>query len=127
MMLHALAFVTSRWWCNFFAETDICFVVTLTSDAADEAFALIKRTIGFLIQKYGLYSAKYCVILRDFNNASTSKISFEEGYSSETELLNRVEAMQKLISPSWLYKDLSAALAAFKSSSVRKDSKKVGF
>ena len=101
--------------------------MTLTSDAADEAFGLIKRTVGFLIQKYGLYSAKYCVILRDFNNASTSKISFEEGYSSESELLNRVEAMQKLISPSWLYKDLSAALAAFKSSSVRKDSKKVGF
>ena len=101
--------------------------MTLTSDAADEAFGLIKRTIGFLIQKYGLSSAKYCVILRDFNNASTSKISFEEGYSSETELLNRVEAMQKLISPSWLYKDLSVALAAFKSSSVRKDSKKVRF
>lgn len=120
-------FVTSRWWFNFFAEAEICFVVTLTSDAADEAFALIKRTIGFLIQKYGLYSTKYCVILRDFNNASTSKISFEEGCSSETELLNKIEAMQKLISPSWLYKDLSAALAAFKSSSVRKDSKKVEF
>ena len=101
--------------------------MTLTSDAADEAFGLIKRTISFLIQNYGLYSAKYCVILRDFNNASISKISFEEGYSSETELLNRVEAMQKLDSPSWLYNDLSAALAAFKSSSVRKDSKKVGF
>ena len=98
--------------------------MTLTSDAVDKAFALIKTTIGFLIQSYGLYSAKYCVILRD---ASTSKISFEEGYSSETELLNRVQAMQKLISPSCLYKDLSAALAAFKSSSVRKDSKKVGF
>ena len=111
---------------NNFAETDTCFVVTMTNDAAcsDETFALIKRTIGYLIQKFGFYSSNYSLILRD-GNSNSSNINFEEVYSSESALLNRVEALQKSDSSPRLYEDLCAARDAFKSPSVRKDSKKV--
>ena len=111
---------------NNFAETDICFVVTMTSDAAcsDETFALIKRTIGYLIQKFGFYSANYSVILRD-GNSNTSNINFEEVHLSESVLLYRVEDLQKSDSSPGLFEDLCAARDAFKSPSVRKDSKKV--
>ena len=112
---------------NNFAETDICFVVTITNDAActDETFALIKRTIGYLIQKFGFCYANYSVILRD-GNSNDSNINFEEDvHSNDSELLNRVEDLQKSDSSSRFYEDLCAARDAFKSPSFRKDSKKV--
>ena len=112
--------------CNNFAETDICFVVAMTNDAAcsDETFALIKRTIGYLIQKFGYYSANYSVILRD-GNSKTVNINFEEVYSSDTALLNRVQALHKSDSSPQLFENLCAARDAFKSPSFREDSKKV--
>lgn len=114
--------------CYYFSETELCFVVTLTKDdsCSDQIFALIKRTISYAIYKYGYYisSSNYSVILREEDSALTN-INFEEVYSSNTALLNRVEALKKSCSPPRLYEDLCAAREAFKSASVRKNSKKV--
>ena len=111
---------------SYVAETEICFVLTLAKDAgcSGEAFDLIKRTMSYIIRKYGYQSANYSVILREEENVTTD-IKFDEVYSSGTSLLNRVEALKKSSSPPRLYEDLCAARDAFKSPSVRNNAKKV--
>lgn len=98
--------------------------MTLSKDATEEAFAQIKRTVSYIIHKYGYQSANYCVVLREDTNA-LGNINFEEVCSSETALLNRVRVLRKSGSSPRLYEDLCAARDAFKSPKVRKESKKV--
>lgn len=100
----------------------MCFVVTLSSDTTEEAFALIKKTVSYLIRKDG--SLNYCLILRDKNN-TLGKINFEEVFPTKTALLKKVEVLQKSKSSPRLFDDLCAAREAFKSPKVRKEAKKV--
>lgn len=112
-----------------FADTEICFVVTLTDkDAEDSAnvFALVKRTISFLVHKYGYHvsRANYCVILREGERA-LSNINFESVHPSDEALRKAIKALQSSSSSPRLYEDLCAVRDAFKGSSVRKNAEKV--
>ena len=104
--------------------------MTLINDAesSEQVFTLIKRTITYLICKYGYYmsSVNYSVILREGDNALTN-INFEEVCSSNNALLSRVKALKNSSSSPRLYDDLCAARDAFKSPTVRKHSEKVRF
>ena len=102
----------------------MCFVVTLSRGATEEAFGLIKRTVSYLIYKYDYLSVNYCLILRDENN-SIGSINFEDVCSDKTALLKRVEVLQKSNSSPRLFDDLCAARDAFKSPKLRKEAKKV--
>lgn len=99
-------------------------MVTLSRGATDEAFALIKNTVSYLICQYGYVSVNYCLILRDENN-SLGNINFEDVCSDKTALLKRVEVLQKSNSSPRLFDDLCAARDAFKSPKVRIEAKKV--
>ena len=99
-------------------------MVTLSKDVTEEAFALIKETVCYLIQKYGYLSVNYCLVLRDENN-SLGNINFEDVCVDKTSLLKRVEVLQKSNSSPRLFDDLCAARDAFKSPKVRKEAKKV--
>ncbi|KAL9984405.1 hypothetical protein ACROYT_G006693 [Oculina patagonica] len=105
-------------------ETEVCFVVTLSKDTTEEAFTLIKRTVSYIIHKYGYHSVNYCLILRDENDA-LGNINFEVVCPSKATLLKKVEEVQKSGSIPQLYEDLCAARDSFKSSKVRKDAKKI--
>ena len=97
--------------------------MTLSSDATEEAFALIRKTVSYLIRKDGR-SVNYCLILRDKNN-TLGNINFEEVCPTKTALLKKVEVLQKSKSSPRLFDDLCAAREAFKSPKVRKEAKKV--
>ena len=102
----------------------MCFVVTLSRDVTEEAFALIKRTVSYLILKYGYLSVNYCLVLRDENN-SLGNINFEDICVDKTALLKRVEVLRKSNSSPRLFDDLCAARDAFRSPKLRKEAKKV--
>ena len=111
---------------NYFADTEICFVLTLTAkdtEGSQLVFALIKRTMSFLVHKYGYHvsSANYSVILHE----GESNINFGSVHSSDEALLNEIKALQSSSSPPRLYEDLCAVRDAFKGSRVRKKAKKV--
>ena len=110
--------------CNYFVETEVCFVVTLSRGATEDAFALIKTTVSYLIYNYGYLSVNYCLISRDENN-SLGNINFDDVCSDKAALLKRVEVLQKSNSSPRLFDDLCAARDAFKSPKVRKQAKKV--
>ena len=113
---------------SYFVETELFFVVTLNKNAAcaEKAFALIQKTISYIIHKYGYRSANYSVILRDEDNA-TSTINLKEVYSSVSSLENRVEALKQPNASPRLYEDLCTARDAFKSTNVRIKAKKVRY
>ena len=98
--------------------------MTLSRDVTEEAFTLIKRTVRYLIHKYGYPSGNYHLVLSDENN-SLSNIKFEVVCEHETALLGKVEELQKSNSDPKLYDDLSAALEAFKGPKLREEAKKV--
>lgn len=103
----------------------MCFVVTMSRDVTEKVFTLIKRTVSYLIYKYGYFSVNYCLVLRDEDN-SPGNINFEDVCADITALLKRVEVLQKSNSSPRLFDDLCAARDAFKSPKVRKEAKKVG-
>ena len=110
---------------NYYSvETEVCFVVTLSRDVTEEAFALIKRTVCYLIHEYGYLSVNYCLVLRDENN-SLGNINFEEVFVDKTALLKRVEVLSKSKSSPRLFDDLCAARDAFRGPKLRKEAKKV--
>ena len=102
----------------------MCFVVTLSRDVTEEAFALIKRTVSYLIHRYGYLSVNYCLVLRDENN-SLGNINFEDVCVDKTALLKRVELLRKSNSSPRLFDDLCAARDAFRGPKLRKEAKKV--
>lgn len=109
---------------NYFVETEVCFVVTLSRDVTEEAFALIKRTVSYLIHTYGYLSVNYCLVLRDENN-SLGNINFEDVCADKTALLKRVELLRKSNSSPRLFDDLCAARDAFRGPNRREEAKRV--
>ena len=102
----------------------MCFVVTLSKDTTEESFDLMKRTMSYIVHKYGYQSANYCLVLRE-ENKMIGNINFGEVCSSETELLKRIEELEKPSSLPGLYEDLCTARNVFQSRKVRQDAKKV--
>ena len=107
---------------DHFSETEICFVLTLGKDTSEEEFNLIKRTINYIVGEYGCHSAKYCVVLR-----GDHKIIDKEGWSTEAELRERIDALQLPNSTSSLCEDLMATRSAFTNQTHRKEAKKVRY
>ena len=107
---------------DYFSETEICFVLTLGKDTSKEEFKLIKRTINYIVGEYGCHSAKYCVVLR-----GDHKIIDKEGWSTEAELRERIDALQLPNSTSSLCEDLMATRSAFTNQTHRKEAKKVRY
>ena len=107
---------------DHFSETGICFVLTLDKDTSKEEFNLIKRTINYIVGEYGCHSAKYCVVLR-----GDHKIIDKEGWSTEAELRERIDALQLPNSTSSLCEDLMATRSAFTNQTHRKEAKKVRY
>ena len=86
----------------------------------EEAFALIKHTVSYIIRKYGYHSVNYCLVLREENS-----INFDKAWPSLSVLHKMVDELTKTRSSSRIYEDLCAARDAFKSPKVRKEAKKV--
>ena len=107
---------------DYFSETEICFVLTLGKDTSKEEFKLIKRTINYIVGEYGCHSAKYCVVL-----LGDHKIIDKEGWSTEAELRERIDALQLPNSTSSLCEDLMATRSAFTNQTHRKEAKKVRY
>lgn len=100
--------------------------MSLSCCASDEIFALVKKSINYMVHQYGCHSINYCIMLRQDDNAPVTSISFEEEDSSEAEIFDKVNELRKSdsVHPR-LYNDLCAARDAFKSPRVRMESKKV--
>ncbi|XP_066021565.1 uncharacterized protein [Pocillopora verrucosa] len=102
-------------------ETEICFVLTLRKDTPEEEFNQIKRTINYIIRKYGCHSAKYCVVLHEI----IDNINFNERYTTEAALRGQIDALPLPSSDSSLGDDLVSIQSAFKDQTLGKKAKKV--
>ena len=58
---------------------DLAFVINATSDAADDAFDLMKCTLDYLLHKYKNYQVKFQIFLHGDEDTSLREISLPEG------------------------------------------------
>ena len=108
---------------DHFSETEICFVLTLRKDTPEEEFNQIKRTINYIIRKYGCHSAKYCVVLHEI----IGNINFNERNTTEAVLRERIDALPLPSSDSSLGDDLRFIQSAFEDQTLGKKAKKVRY
>ena len=103
------------------------FVINATSEVAKSAFGLMKKTIQFVMKRYGIRHARYHVLVRGEDKSSSEKVHFNSCFSGLTELMNSVEELKSGIeferTPA-LDEDLKKADAAFKSNCLRTNSTK---
>ena len=101
------------------------FVINATSEVAKSAFGLMKKTIQFVMKRYGIRHARYHVLVRGEDKSSSEKVHFNSCFSGLTELMNSVEELKggKEGIPA-LHEDLEKADAAFKSNCLRTNSTK---
>ena len=101
------------------------FVINATSEVAKSAFGLMKKTIQFVMKRYGIRHASYHVIVRGEDESSSGKVHLNSCFSDLTELMNSVEELKggKEGIPA-LHEDLEKADAAFKSNCLRTNSTK---
>ena len=100
-----------------------CFVLRLGRDTSEEEFNQIKRTINYIIRKYGCHSAKYCVVLHEV----IGNINFNERYTTEAAPLERIDALPLPSPDNSLGDDLMSIQSAFKDQTLGKKAKKVRY
>ena len=108
---------------DHFSEIEICFVLTLGKDTPEEEFNQIKRTINYIVRKYGCHSAKYCVVLHEI----IGNINFKERCTTEAALRERINALRLPSSDSSLGDDLMFIQSAFEDQTLGKKAKKVRY
>ena len=111
---------------SHFVDTEVCFAISLSGQASEETFALIKKSINYIVHQYGCHSTNYCIMLRQDDHVPISSITFEFEDATETDIFNKVNKLTKptAIRP-LLCDDLRAVRDTFKSPRVRLESKKV--
>ena len=97
--------------------------MTLRKDTPEEEFNQIKRTINHIIRKYGCHSAKYCVVLHEV----IGNINFNERYTTEAALRERIDALPLPSPDNSLGDDLMSIQSAFKDQTLGKKAKKVRY
>ena len=58
---------------------DLVFVINATSDAADDAFDLMKCTLDYLLHEYKNYQVKFQIFIHGDEDTSLREISLPEG------------------------------------------------
>lgn len=111
---------------SHFIDTEVCFAISLSGQASEETFALIKKSINYIVHQYGCHSTNYCIMLRQDDHVPITSITFEFEDATETDIFNKVNKLTKptAIRP-LLCDDLRAVRDTFKSPRVRLESKKV--
>ena len=97
--------------------------MTLGKDTSEEEFNQIKRTINYIVRKYGCHSAKYCVVLHQI----ISNINFEERFINEAALRAQINRLRLSSSGSSLDNDLSSIKSAFEDQTLGENTKKVRY
>ena len=97
--------------------------MTLGKDTSEEEFNQIKRTINYIIRKYGCHSTKYCVVLHEI----IGNINFNKRYTTEAALREQINALLLPSSDSSLGDDLVFIQSAFKDQTLGKKAKKVRY
>ena len=101
----------------------MCFVLTLGKDTSKKEFDLIKKTIKYITGEYGCHSAKYCVLHK--NKEMIGNVNFEESFSTEDALREKIDLLEKPNSTSPLHGDLTTIRTAFANQTAGEEAKKV--
>lgn len=73
---------------------DLAFVITATSDVADEAFKLMKRTIIYLMCKFKNSQVKYHILVHG-EDSSSREICFTNEPCDFTSLSDKVDQLTR--------------------------------
>ena len=92
----------------------------LGKDTSEEEFNQIKRTINYIIRKYGCHSAKYCVVLHQI----ISDINFEERFITEAALRAQINRLRLSSIDSSFDEDLMFIRSAFEDQTLGENVKK---
>lgn len=102
---------------------DIIFAVSATGKNPDKTFTLMKNSINHVIDKYGVGSAKYGLIV--FGDSAVPKVSFSDDFTNSDDLQRHIETVPRSsLGPSY-DKALEKAKIMFQSSAARPSAKKV--
>ena len=94
MLIRDLSDYGRKIYCFLFTEIDLAFVINATSDVADEAFALMKSTIKYLMYKLKHRQVKYHILVHG-EDSSSREICFTNESCGFTSLSDKVDQLTK--------------------------------
>ena len=87
-----MPFLDCQWhkmFCFFFSlEMYLVFIISATSDVADQAFELTKNTMKYLLCNYKNHKVKYHILIHE-EDATTREMCFTEELSDKVDELTR--------------------------------------
>lgn len=104
---------------------ELVFVISATSEVADQAFNLTKKCIGYVIRKHDNQRANFQVIVHG-EDSSSKKICFKSKFLDKAALLESVDELKRgTATLHAVHKDLELACEAFKSENIQPNAEKV--